>query len=139
MTLIDSLGWSRTLQRRTQQFGFTYDYSAMNKKQRDEPRLSRAPPFPAWLEELAERVHADGLMPWVPDQAILNEYQPGQGIAPHVDHIASFGEVVVTISLGSAVNMVFANTQRHDRQVVHVEPRSVLALTGDARAAAHLY
>ena len=35
------------------------------------------------------------------EQAIVNEYEPGQGIAPHVDRDC-FGPVVATVSLGSA-------------------------------------
>ena len=40
------------------------------------------------------------------EQAIVNEYEPGQGIAPHIDRDC-FGPVVATVSLGSAVNMDF--------------------------------
>ena len=39
-------------------------------------------------------------------EEVVVEYEPGQGIAPHIDRDC-FGPVVATVSLGSAVNMDF--------------------------------
>ena len=41
-------------------------------------------PLPAWALPLAARLVADGHMPAAPDQLIVNEYQPGQGITAQV-------------------------------------------------------
>jgi alkylated DNA repair dioxygenase AlkB len=45
-----------------------------------------------------------------PDQLIVNEYIPGQGIGDHVDHTKLFGQEVVSISLLSDVVMTFRPT-----------------------------
>lgn len=50
---------------------------------------------------------ADKYFPVKPDQIIVNEYTPGQGIAPHMDHSGSFDEWIVSISLISGVTMNF--------------------------------
>ena len=41
------------------------------------------------------------------DQLIVNEYQPGQGISPHIDNQTLFGDVVVSVSLSSNTIMTF--------------------------------
>ena len=38
---------------------------------------------------------------------IINEYEPGQGISPHIDHPALFDNIVVSLSLSSPVIMCF--------------------------------
>ncbi|WP_423918650.1 alpha-ketoglutarate-dependent dioxygenase AlkB [Candidatus Poriferisodalis sp.] len=67
------------------------------------------------------------------EQAIINEYLPGQGIAPHIDRDC-FGPVVATVSLGSAVNMDFHCDATGDDYVERLEPRSLLLMHGDARS-----
>ena len=41
------------------------------------------------------------------DQMIVNEYERGQGINPHVDNCKLFGGTVVSLSLASEAVMVF--------------------------------
>lgn len=41
------------------------------------------------------------------DQLIINEYQPGQGINPHIDNVKLFAEPIVSLSLGSECIMEF--------------------------------
>ena len=65
-------------------------------------------------------------------QAIINEYLPGQGIAPHIDRDC-FGPIVATVSLGSAINMDFRCDSTGDEYVQRLVPRSLVLLHGDAR------
>ena len=37
-----------------------------------------------------------------PDQVTVNEYLPGQGIAPHVDTHSAFEDGIASLSLGSS-------------------------------------
>ena len=64
-----------------------------------------AAPFPRWAEVMAER-----MAPWfvgaAPEQCIVNEYRPGQGIGMHADH-ADFGPVVASLSLADDWPMQF--------------------------------
>ena len=83
--------------------------------------------------------HFDGRLP---EQCIVNEYRPGQGIGMHADH-ASFGPVVVSLSLGDAWTMNFRpRSQRPyvrdalaSDEVVLLPRRSALVLRGPARSA----
>jgi alkylated DNA repair dioxygenase AlkB len=58
------------------------------------------------------------------DQAIINEYQPGQGISPHVDCVPCFGPVVAAISLGSDCVMDFTHPEDGTKVAVHLTPGS---------------
>jgi alkylated DNA repair dioxygenase AlkB len=123
---IDEQPWRGDLSRRTQHYGYVYDYRA--KTVDPSMHLGDLPP---WLQRIAQHLHYDGLVPEVPDQAIINEYQPGQGIADHIDCTPCFGDVVISLSLSAPVIM---DLKRADQVVpVWLEPRSLLVLRGEAR------
>ncbi len=67
--------WRSDLKRRVQHYGYRYDYKA--RQAREEDYLG---PLPAFLRVLAERLSHAGHFGSVPDQVIVNEYKPGQGI-----------------------------------------------------------
>ncbi len=90
--------------------------------------LKGASPFTTASEEAKQFL--DALRPF--EQAIINEYLPGQGIAPHIDRDC-FGPIVATVSLGSAVNMDFCRDSTGDEYVQRLVPRSLVLLYGDAR------
>ncbi len=95
----------------------------------------RIGPFPDWLKALTVKLLTAGIFPTLPDQAIVNEYEPGQGIAMHVDRHC-FGPTVATISLGDAWQMHFRPARKPcDASPKHhlLQPGSVLALTDDVR------
>jgi alkylated DNA repair dioxygenase AlkB len=91
----------------------------------------RIGPLPDWALSLAIRLKADCVTPWIPDQTIVNEYQPGQGISPHVD-FESFADTIVSLSLGSACIMELTTVGTGATPLL-LEPRSVLILAGEAR------
>ena len=67
------------------------------------------------------------------DQMVLNRYQPGEGICPHVD-LLQFEDAVAIVSLGSAAVMTFTHCQDAcDEARVLLKPGDVLLLEGDAR------
>lgn len=74
-----------------------------------------------------------GIFDRKPEQIIINEYEPGQGIYPHVDQRNHFGKVVVSISLGSQCIMDFVNLETKEAHQALLLPRSICVLTGDAR------
>lgn len=67
------------------------------------------------------------------DQAIINEYQPGQGISAHVDCVPCFGPVVAAISLGSGCVMDFTYPEDGRKAEVYLAPGSLCVMTGPAR------
>jgi alkylated DNA repair dioxygenase AlkB len=81
------------------------------------------------------RLVREGIMDQEADQAIINEYQPGQGISPHVDCVPCFGPVVAAISLGSGCVMDFTHPQDGTKVPVHLAPGSLCVMTGPARYA----
>ncbi len=66
-----------------------------------------------------------------PDQAIINEYAPGQGIASHIDCVPCFDDVVISLSLAAPVVMDLKQKEHH--VPILLEARSLLVLRGEAR------
>ena len=132
---IDDSEWLTDLSRRVMHFGYKYDYTS--RRLDDTARIG---PLPEWLAQLSNRVREVAseqakqlLDPDGPfEQAIINEYLPGQGIAPHIDRDC-FGPLVATVSLGSAVNMDFCCDSTGDAHVQRLAPGSLVLLHGDAR------
>ena len=125
--------WLSDLSRRVQHYGYRYDYSRSG-------RHAPAPAFPRWVQVIGDRLRPlfDGVLP---EQCIVNEYRPGQGIGMHADH-PSFGPVVVSISLAATWQMHFRPRSvrpyvRHglpSDEVAVLPRRSALVLRGPARS-----
>jgi len=99
---IDSGIWLNDLKRRVQHYGYKYDYRS--RRASIEDYLGE---LPDWLAEVSKGLLSGGCFASAPQQVIINEYEPGQGIAPHVDCEPCFGETIASISLGSACEMQF--------------------------------
>eukprot|EP01124_Arcella_intermedia_P012252 TRINITY_DN18599_c0_g1_i1.p1 TRINITY_DN18599_c0_g1~~TRINITY_DN18599_c0_g1_i1.p1 ORF type:complete len:963 (-),score=262.94 TRINITY_DN18599_c0_g1_i1:41-2929(-) len=134
LSLIDHQIWSTDLARRTQQYGYLYDYSAVYSDEKGESRVTETKPIPAWLDGLCQRLYEEGFFPWKPDQIIINEYTPGQGINPHVDHVPSFREVIASLSLHGGVMMNFSNLKNSTLKYSHyLTPRCLFVMTKESR------
>jgi len=119
---IDSETWDdTTLKRRTQQYGYEYSY-----KTRD--LTSKVIPIPKWLDNIINRVKT--FFPRTPEQIIINEYLPGQGITKHIDS-PKFDEPVVSLSMLSSCVMNFIHNE--EKIPLLLEPRSLLIMSGDSR------
>ena len=123
---IDAGDWLHDLKRRVQHFGYKYDY----KIRRIEARL-KIGALPDWLQGLAIKLQEGGYFDNIPDQVIINEYEPGQGITPHIDCEPCFADTVVSLSLNSTAVMEFSKGD--DRLSFLLEPRSIIVLSGEAR------
>ena len=120
MKAIDGQPWLNDLKRRVQHYGYKYDY-----KERAVKPDSYLGPLPDWLGPVTHK------LPFKPDQAIVNEYEPGQGISAHIDCVPCFGATIASLSLGSGAIMQFSN--RNEKQEIYLEPRSLIVLSGEAR------
>lgn len=126
---IDAGPWSTELRRRVQHHGYRYDY-----RRRRVDAADHLGPLPGWAAGLAQRLVRDELAEQAPDQLIVNEYLPGQGISAHVDCVPCFGDTILTISLGSTCVLTMSHPEAAVTPVpVVLEPGSVLRLAGDAR------
>lgn len=117
---IDAQSWLKDLKRRVQHYGYKYDYKA-----RAVTADSYLGPLPDWLMPVIQKLS------FKPDQAIVNEYEPGQGISAHVDCVPCFDDVIASLSLGSGATMQF--TKGNEKQEIYLEPRSLIILSGPAR------
>jgi len=89
--------------------------------------------LPDWLGKLAQRLYDEtGLFDRVPEQVIVNEYLPGQGIATHIDH-RGFGPTVCTISLLDDWEMDFSLNWK-DKSPALLQRGSCVLLTDEARS-----
>ena len=125
---VDSQPWLNDLKRRVQHYGYKYDYKA----RRVDPSM-RIGALPEWAMALADQLVDRGLMRELPDQLIINEYEPGQGIASHVDCVPCFTDSIASLSLGSSCVMTFTGKETGHVIPLLLEPRSVVALRGEAR------
>ena len=127
---IDAAPWMSTLERKVQHYGWRYDY-----RSRVVTADMRIGALPAWLEDLAKRLHREtDTFDRIPDQAIVNEYLPGQGIAMHIDR-QCFGDTVATVSLGDCWQMDLRplGADRSRTLRMSLAPGSALILSGEAR------
>jgi len=125
---IDQSQWLNDLKRRVQHYGYRYDYKA-----RGVSRDAYIGPLPNWVVPIAQRLLVQGYFSAVPDQVIVNEYEPGQGISAHVDCVPCFGKIIASLSLGSAATMQFQNLQAGQKAELYLEAGSLVVLSGPAR------
>ncbi|MEO5772966.1 MAG: alpha-ketoglutarate-dependent dioxygenase AlkB [Sphingomicrobium sp.] len=117
-------GWEA--KRRTQSFGWRYDFS--------DASFMPADPFPDWLLPIRDTAAAFARLP--PEafvHVLLARYDPGAGIGWHRDRPVF--EQVVGVSLGSAAVMRFRQRDgtRFRRANLNLEPRSAYLLAGPVR------
>lgn len=125
---VDSRPWQDDLRRRVQHYGYKYDY----KSRSVDPSMFVGP-LPPFAQEVSHRLLEQGLVEELPDQMIINEYLPGQGISAHIDCEPCFKNTIVTISLGSACEMDFINVDSGEEQPIRLETGSALILRDQAR------
>lgn len=122
---VNNSPWNTALKRRTQHYGYIYDYTSREAAQKTDP-------IPEWATFLTERLKEQKHASLLFDQMIVNEYKQWQGISPHIDHIKFFDREIVSVSLGEEMVMSFS---RDGEETIHMPlpRRSALILTGEAR------
>lgn len=129
MEHIDNSQWLNDLKRRVQHYGFKYDYKA--RKIDNSFYLGK---LPSWLSEVAKSIYGKGFIEFIPDQAIINEYESGQGIAPHIDCEPCFDDTIISLSLGSSCIMNFEKDPYSKvKTEIFVEPRTLLVMKEESR------
>lgn len=129
-TLISSIEnglWDLTLSRRTQHYGWRYDYKARSVSPNDYlgPLPLAFSPLVNWISDTY------GI---TMDQAIVNEYTPGQGIGDHVDCEPCFGDAIVSLSLLSGVPMTFKSLAKtSETYTQYLSKDSLVIISGDVR------
>ena len=123
---IDAECWLDDLSRRVQHYGYKYDYRA--RRIDIEMQLG---PLPDWTGPIIGRLLVNGNFNNAPDQVIVNEYLPGQGISPHIDCEPCFEDTIASLSLGSGASMKFEKLGRSAE--LYLPRRSLILLAGESR------
>ena len=123
---IDQQKWITELKRRVQHYGYKYNYKSRNINSKKYLGT-----IPSWLDDLRQKLYADKVFDRWPNQVIVNEYTPGQGISQHVDCIPCFGDTICSLSLGSTCVMDFDRTPQ--KLSLLLEQKSLVILQKDAR------
>jgi len=126
---LDSRVWSTSLPRRTQHFGYQYNYGNTD--------LVPGDPMDGWVKYISDFLVNNGVMDSI-DQCIVNEYDRDQKIGKHIDGKRGnnpniFGPIILSISLGEDTNFIFCNTETKKKVEIHAPKRSMLVMTGDSR------
>lgn len=126
---IDASVWLDDLKRRVQHYGYKYDY-----KRRNIDLSMKIGELPSWALQVANKMYAEGLINYLPDQVIINEYQVGQGISPHIDCEPCFEDTIISLSLGSTCVMDFVHKDDKDQKLHKLlEPCSLIILQDEVR------
>ena len=128
LSQIDQQPWLNDLKRHVQHYGYKYDYKA--RAVGNDAYLGA---LPDWLSSLCKKLHDDHISPSTPDQIIVNEYLPGQGISAHIDCVPCFADTIASLSLGSPCVMEFSNPKIGEKKSIVLEERSLIVLSGPAR------
>jgi alkylated DNA repair dioxygenase AlkB len=122
LDFINSMEWNNKLSRKTQHYGYKYNYNLKNTIEKTNPIPKQ---FAFILNKLKSQFNKEF------DQLIINHYEIGQGISPHIDNKILFDDSIVSISMGSNCIMKFTNKDTIIDQLL--ERRSLVSLQGDAR------
>lgn len=119
---INNSEWNNELKRRTQHYGYKYPYDKTNI-------LEKYKDIPIWCNNTIKKV--SNLINSNVNQIIINEYNVGQGISPHIDNIKLFDNTIASLGLGSDCIMNFS----HDDNVIPIlfKRRTLIVLKDDAR------
>jgi alkylated DNA repair dioxygenase AlkB len=126
LTFISTQVFAKPFKRRVLQFGYEYGYNGGD--------IIETTPIPEALlylrDSLQETCRIQNIETPVFDQCIVNEYTPGQGIAPHVDD-RRFGPVIGCFVIGSGCSVVFNQANTY---ISHYIDRGALyIMSGEAR------
>lgn len=121
---VNKLPWRTDLKRRYQIHGYYYDAETKSI-------LEYIGELPQCVSFLAKRLVEEGLLCEMPDQCGVNEYEPGQGIGPHIDRVM-FGDQVIMVSLGSDIVMDFHGPNEEIVSIL-LPRRSAVLAEGKAR------
>jgi len=126
--VIDKQNWLLDLKRRVQHYGYKYNY-----KSRKIDYSMYLGTLPDWMDFMIERLLFKGILEYSPNQAIINEYLPGQGITPHIDCQSCFEDTIISLSLNSSCMMNFESSINNEKQSFLLAPRSLIVLKNEAR------
>ena len=126
MEEIDSMPWVVDYDRRLQYYGYR------NELEKPYDLVKFPVSIPPKIYRLSEELVDQKILDAQPDQVIINEYDPGQGIRPHKDR-NYFDNQICGINLGSGCVMKFIRIKGGDVVDIEVPRRSIYVMQDEAR------
>src|SRR5690606_16691954 len=126
MAEIDAQPWVVDYDRRLQYYGYR------NELEKPYDLVKFPVPIPPAMYRLSEEIVAQKILEQQPDQVIINEYSPGQGIRPHKDR-NYFDNQICGINLGSGCVMKFIKISGKEVIDVEIPRRSLYVMQDEAR------
>ncbi|UJH92808.1 alpha-ketoglutarate-dependent dioxygenase AlkB [Antarcticibacterium sp. 1MA-6-2] len=123
---IDSQPWVVDYDRRLQYYGYR------NELESPYDLVKFPVPIPPKMYELSRKIVEQKIIEKQPDQVIINEYSPGQGIRPHKDR-NYFDNQICGINLGSGCVMKFKKISGGEVIDVEIPRRSLYVMQDEAR------
>lgn len=123
---IDSQTWVVDYDRRLQYYGYR------NELEKPYSLISFPVPMPPFIYQLSENLVAQNIVSLQPDQVIINEYAPGEGLRPHKDR-NYFENQICGVNLGSGCVMRYIKIGSKDVVDVEMPRRAVYVMQDDAR------
>ena len=125
-TEIDAQPWVVDYDRRLQYYGYR------NELEKPYNLVEFPVAMPPAIYSLSEKIVQQKILQSQPDQVIINEYDPGQGIRPHKDR-NYFDNQICGINLGSGCIMRFIKIKGGDVVDVEIPRRSLYVMQDEAR------
>ncbi|MET3982040.1 alkylated DNA repair dioxygenase AlkB [Mucilaginibacter sp. UYP25] len=123
---IDSQQWVVDYLRRLQYYGYRNELDAPYD-------LIRFPvAIPPLMYQLSQQIVEQKILLLQPDQVIINEYVPGEGIKPHKDR-SYYENQICGVNLGSSCIMRFIKGENVEVVDVEIPRRSLYVMQDDAR------
>jgi alkylated DNA repair dioxygenase AlkB len=123
---IDSQTWIVDYLRRLQYYGYR------NELEKPYNLVPFPVEMPQRIRELSVELVKREIIQLLPDQVIINEYNPGEGIKPHKDRMY-YENQICGVNLGSGCIMRFIKGENEEVIDIEVPRRSIYVMQDDAR------
>ena len=123
---IDAQPWVVDYDRRLQYYGYR------NELEKPYDLVEFPVAIPPAIYRLSKKIVEQKILEQQPDQVIINEYDPGQGIRPHKDR-NYFDNQICGINLGSGCVMKFIKIKGGEVVDVEIPRRSLYVMQDEAR------
>jgi alkylated DNA repair dioxygenase AlkB len=123
---IEQQKWVVDYSRRLQYYGYR------NELEKPYDLISFPVPIPPQIYQLSQELSEQNVLLYQPDQVIINEYAPGEGIKPHKDR-NYYENQICGVNLGSGCIMKFIKGKNLEVIDVEIPRRSLYVMQDDAR------
>ncbi len=123
---IDSQPWIVDYLRRLQYYGYR------NELEKPYQLIPFPVSMPPLIRQLSQEIAERHIIDLQPDQVIINEYVPGEGLKPHKDR-AYYENQICGVNLGSSCVMRFIKGKNQEIFDIEVPRRSLYVMQDDAR------